>query len=605
MANVSAQTLGLLLPQVPRENTLVRQGPSNFTDRLQLYIEKKLFPDSLAVRGNIVAIDYVTQALLRHGTMEKYEIFVSPGLEESAREWLQLELKKHAPERQAQIHSLLDVLHGVDQYSLTAFFNPLGGLSLPPLIRKNFGSRLFPTTFLAHGFSVHSMLYEAFLRFLFMGAFACDSIICTSRACRDAMANILEQVSEQFRREFQSSIPYRGRLDTIPLCVDTEIFKPQDKKLLRRRLRLPKNALILLYIGFISPLKADLLPALQVFRELVKANPKRDLLFLVAGTRDALYAAALQRYAQDFSLSKHVRFMEEVPDKVKYGLIAAADVFVSPGDSIQESFGLTPVEAMSCGIPQVVADWNGYRDTVSHGETGFLVPTYWNKCDADLMNTGPLLGWEYDHLAIGQSIALDFASFRDYLQLLIDNDQLREQMSLRSRQRAEALYSFPAVVRQYEELWAELSSIAQGLTPTKTGVSFSTARYFECFKNHAKFVIHDDSVLSLTPLGDAVSDADFEHLLHPKAVLFRTIDLELARCAIQELQNPSTFGELIGRLAQDGVAHHPDYIRRNVMWLIKNGFVRPEIKTNLEIRGEEPNLGADFRRLAEQPKPNL
>ncbi len=53
----------------------------------------------------------------------------------------------------------------------------------------------------------------------------------------------------------------------------------------------------------------------------------------------------------------------------------AADVFVSPSDNIQETFGLAVIEAMASGLPVVASDWDGYRDLVADGETGFLVPT--------------------------------------------------------------------------------------------------------------------------------------------------------------------------------------------------------------------------------------
>ena len=44
-------------------------------------------------------------------------------------------------------------------------------------------------------------------------------------------------------------------------------------------------------------------------------------------------------------------------------------------DNIQETFGLTPLEAMAAGLPVVVSDWDGYRFTVRDGIEGFLVPT--------------------------------------------------------------------------------------------------------------------------------------------------------------------------------------------------------------------------------------
>ncbi len=39
----------------------------------------------------------------------------------------------------------------------------------------------------------------------------------------------------------------------------------------------------------------------------------------------------------------------------------AADIFTSLSDNIQETFGLTPIEAMAAGLPSVVTDWDGYQ----------------------------------------------------------------------------------------------------------------------------------------------------------------------------------------------------------------------------------------------------
>ncbi len=54
---------------------------------------------------------------------------------------------------------------------------------------------------------------------------------------------------------------------------------------------------------------------------------------------------------------------------------AAADLFCSLSDNIQETFGIVPVEAMAAGLPVVVTDWDGYKDTVRNGIDGFRIPT--------------------------------------------------------------------------------------------------------------------------------------------------------------------------------------------------------------------------------------
>src|ERR1700760_2735871 len=56
-------------------------------------------------------------------------------------------------------------------------------------------------------------------------------------------------------------------------------------------------------------------------------------------------------------------------------LWAGADVFMSLVDNIQETFGITPVEAMAAGLPVVASNWDGYRFTGRDGQDGFLIPT--------------------------------------------------------------------------------------------------------------------------------------------------------------------------------------------------------------------------------------
>lgn len=584
MANDSNRVLGILFPQLAK-SSLVREGPASFSDQLQIYIAKKLFPDHLAVRGNLVAIDYVTEALLRYGTFSRYELFVEPSFVEAAQAFLKLRKPSNKNDQPIRVSSTLDLAGGADKYGFTGFFNPAGNFPQPLITRNHFGSRFYPVSILTHGFSLHSMLYDGFLRLLLESAEPCDSVICTSRASRAAMANILEQVAEQFKRKFHADIRYAGQLDVIPLCVDTEKFKPEDKMLLRKQLKLPRQAIILLYMGYISPLKAELLPLMRVFRRLIEQNPGRQLLLVIAGTKDGLYAKTLEQYAREFSLSKHVRVIDSPSDKTKRALTAAADVFVSPGDSIQESFGITPIEAMACGTPQVVADWDGYRDTVSHGETGFLVPTYWTRCDSDLANTGHLLGWEFDHMAVAQSVAMDVEGLHSSLQMLIENEALRKSMGERSRKRAEALFSFPAVAKQYEELWSEQWLGASGLRPAERSVNFDRARYFDCFKNHASSRVTDASPLNLTSLGQEVTDAELRFLLHPRLSSGKTIDFDLVRQALDELKASSNrklpkrarFGEVTELLLKD-FTFHPDYIRRNLMWLMKHGMVKAEVE---------------------------
>ena len=61
---------------------------------------------------------------------------------------------------------------------------------------------------------------------------------------------------------------------------------------------------------------------------------------------------------------------------LRFTIWSAADIFCSLSDNIQESFGLTVIEAMAAELPVVAANWDGYRDAIQHGVTGVLVDSY-------------------------------------------------------------------------------------------------------------------------------------------------------------------------------------------------------------------------------------
>jgi glycosyltransferase involved in cell wall biosynthesis len=95
-----------------------------------------------------------------------------------------------------------------------------------------------------------------------------------------------------------------------------------------------------------------------------------DVTLDIAGTGDD--AARLRARAVSLGVGDAVRFHGFVTEAHKLRLFrgAWANLFPSP----KEGWGLTVMEAAACGTPSLASDSPGLRDSVLHGQTGYLVP---------------------------------------------------------------------------------------------------------------------------------------------------------------------------------------------------------------------------------------
>jgi glycosyltransferase involved in cell wall biosynthesis len=82
--------------------------------------------------------------------------------------------------------------------------------------------------------------------------------------------------------------------------------------------------------------------------------------------------AALVQLAAELGLVEHVRFAGFVPESDLPAYYRAADIYAHTG--LQESFGLSVIEAAALGLPVVAVAEGGPMDTVRDGITGILTP---------------------------------------------------------------------------------------------------------------------------------------------------------------------------------------------------------------------------------------
>ena len=152
----------------------------------------------------------------------------------------------------------------------------------------------------------------------------------------------------------------RDRIRVIHPGVDARHYAP-DPSVLRSQ---PPS---FLYVGRLKRYKGvDL-----ALRALARAREQRpDLKLVIAGNGDA--RASLEQLARKLGLNGAVEFLGFVTEEQKLHLLRStwANVFPSP----KEGWGITVVEAAACGTPSLASDSPGLRDSVRHGQTGWLVP---------------------------------------------------------------------------------------------------------------------------------------------------------------------------------------------------------------------------------------
>jgi D-inositol-3-phosphate glycosyltransferase len=166
-----------------------------------------------------------------------------------------------------------------------------------------------------------------------------------------------------------------GRTLVVPPGVDLDRFSPGDRAAARRAVDVPDDALLLLFVGRIQPLKApDVLlgAAARMLADDPSLRARLRVHVVGAPSGSGLEAPRkLEELAASLGIADVVRFLPPQPPDRLAAHYRAADVTVVP--SHNESFGLVALEAQACGTPVVAAAVGGLRTAVRDGVSGVLV----------------------------------------------------------------------------------------------------------------------------------------------------------------------------------------------------------------------------------------
>jgi mannosyltransferase len=179
--------------------------------------------------------------------------------------------------------------------------------------------------------------------------------------------------------------------------IDTEGFSPSpDRAALRADLKLPVTATLVGCYGRIRAQKGTD-AFVEAMLPVLRANP--EVVALVMGRATEKYEAfeqGLKERVRAEAMQDRVLFLPEVPVGDMADFYRVLDLYVAP--QRWEGFGLTPIEAMACGVPVVATRVGAFEKLVVQDTTGLLVdaddiPALSNAINSALSDRDRLANW--------------------------------------------------------------------------------------------------------------------------------------------------------------------------------------------------------------------
>jgi glycosyltransferase involved in cell wall biosynthesis len=170
-------------------------------------------------------------------------------------------------------------------------------------------------------------------------------------------ANFIQSTSKAMALEAKN-YTYK-EIKVIPFGIDTELFKPKQKK---------DDTIVIGTIKWLEEIYG-IKYLIEAFNIIVKkhSDKKLKLLIVGSGSKEEEY----KQMVEDYHIEHLVEFTGAVSsvETVKYH--QQISIFVAL--SLQESFGVAILEAAACGVPAVVSNVGGLPEVVDNGKTGFVV----------------------------------------------------------------------------------------------------------------------------------------------------------------------------------------------------------------------------------------
>ena len=240
-------------------------------------------------------------------------------------------------------------------------------------------------------------------------------------------------------REFYANYVWdTSFFNTLPNGVDSALFCPMEKETAKKELaeHVGDDRIVTTpTVGYLSRVQSE--KGASVYLKLAELNP--HLLFLIAGPHFGRYQ------------------LRELPDNLVYTgfhpreklpmVYNAFDVYCFLSMSGEETFGLTVLEAMACGVPPIVPNFDGVPSVV--GDAGLIADA--ENFDQDI---GPLVSYPSP------------TDFSEKINRLLSDDGMRQTLSQKARKRALS-FTWDKTAQRIIQFFEALHKKRQLVSPNK------------------------------------------------------------------------------------------------------------------------------------------
>jgi glycosyltransferase involved in cell wall biosynthesis len=438
-------------------------------------------------------------------------------------------------------------------------------------------------------------IQDALANMLTAPVYPWDAQICPSQSVQTMVQRLLNDEAAWLHEHTGAVCANRPQLPIVPLGVDCDALdlnaaaKAQHRQHWRGHWGLSEGDVCVLYMGRLDlRTKANLYPmldALELAAQQLHSTQGPSLTLVLAGwfasewDETTLRAAVLQACP-----SVRVIFEDGRTPEARAGVWHAADIFSSLVDNIQETFGLTPIEAMAAGLPVVVTDYDGYRESVREGIDGFRIRTWQPAAGQGLdlidAHADAISGYR-DYVSKASAyVGIDIAQAAEaYVQLALD-PALRQRMGEQGRQRARSHYDWAGLVPRYMDLFTELARLrpSAAVAPSPHSLGARHPRRsdpYHSFSHYPSATLGPELRLRPGPLlsaNAAQREAQLAAML--ERPVYQNIKNSLDLPMLQAMLNRVAAQDIPVPLQDHSSGGNTEHLQRQVGWLIKSGLVQ-------------------------------